>query len=202
MKKTLLILLLIYPALTGFITDNHSSGRLEATSGFIDIKVESNINKLLFKYNLNAGSSLRGLVPYGIPDDTSRITITVPVKEFQCTNKFAYKDFLELLNETQFPLLTVSIPQKTINSRETGNVVLLHDVVLTIAGVSKKYDIKCRIEYYNSRDQILIGSAKIKLTDLDIEPPVKTLGLIRIKNEIIVNFGLNLNVNTALINKK
>jgi len=201
MKRILLISLIIYPLLTGFISDNYNSRRLESKSGFIDIEVESNINKLFFKYDLNAESSFRGLVSSGIPDDTSRINIIVPVKEFQCTNKFAYKDFLELLNEPQFPLLTVSIPQKTINRRETGDLVILHDVLLTIAGVSKKYDINCRIEYNDNRVQVLIGSAKIKLTDLDIEPPVKTLGMIRIKNEIIVNFGLYLNNEMILTNK-
>ncbi|HUX57531.1 MAG TPA: hypothetical protein VMV77_11190 [Bacteroidales bacterium] len=199
MKKVLLILQFIYPLLTGFITDDTSAGRMEASYGFIDINVESNINKLFFKYDLKEKSyPFSGIDCTKNTDDTSAIQIVVPVKDFQCTNHFAYRDFLKLLKESQFPFLAISIPKNTIINSETGDWLIIHDVMLTIAGVAKKYDIICRIEYDKNREKVLIGTTKILLTDLDIEPPVKTLGLIRIKNEIIVNFGFYCNENLTL----
>lgn len=201
MKKVLLILHLIYPLLTGFITDDTIAGRIETSHGFIDINVESNINKLYFSYDLKEKSyPFSGIDSNGSINDTSAIQIVVPVKDFQCTNQFAYRDFLKLMKESQFPFLAISIPKNTIINSESGDWLIIHNVMLTIAGVTKKYDIDCRIEYDKNQEKVLVGTTKILLTDLDIEPPVKTLGLIRIKNEIIVNFGFYWNENLTVLN--
>jgi hypothetical protein len=74
-------------------------------------------------------------------------------------------------------------------------------VTISIAGVSKKYDITGRIEDLNSNDHLLVGTINISLADLEIEPPVKFFGLVKIKDEVIVKFGISLKDYNLAVNK-
>jgi|WetSurMetagenome_2_1015567.scaffolds.fasta_scaffold27087_4 hypothetical protein len=160
------------------------------SSVYIDIEVESNINRLLFEYYLGEGCIYfeNHSSPNSAPG-ISRYSVIVPVKDFKCINRFGYRDFLSLLRADQFPYLEVKIPLDGINFSRAGESVLLKNVNFIVAGVSKDYDINCNIGNGIGNSLKLNGSAKIRLTDFDLEPPVKSLGFIRVKNEIIVNFS-------------
>ena len=140
MKVRLIILFLIYPLLTGFIAGGKKSGRMDITSGYIDITVESNINKLFFKYDLD-----EKVFPFqgaAIPvntEDTSAIRIYVPVRDFQCTNYLVYKDFLELLKANQYPYLSISFPRETIEISESGQLKMIRGVLITIAEIGRAH---------------------------------------------------------------
>jgi hypothetical protein len=156
----------------------------------------------LFTYDLNEKIyPFRGIVLSGDPENDSDIRIVVPVKDFQCSNHIAYKDFISLLKVNQFPYLSISLPRDEISRIGPGDFIEIREVLITIAGLSKKYKIDCRIEYSEQKDPVLVGTTKILLTDLDIVPPVKSFGLIKVKNEIIVNFGLNLNEEAVILTK-
>lgn len=194
MKSFIPILIILYTLVVGFTIDDGGTEGMEPTTGYIDITVESNVNRLFFKYAMDEVClSLTGSTLQNINGDSAPAMITVPVREFKCTNKMAYNDFLTLLKEGQYPEMTITIPQKVIPRIYSTDSVVLNDVLISIAGVSKKYDIECKIENLNTDDQFLIGTAKIRLSDLEIEPPVKSFGLVKVRDEIIVKFGFCLN---------
>jgi hypothetical protein len=202
MKMFLPGLILLYSLVVGFRVDDGEPEVKEPSTGFIDITVESNINKIYFTYSLNEGSlSLIGTSLPGNNNYSSSALITVPVKDFKCINRYIYNDFLTLLKASQYPDLTITLPQKFLLQYQTTDSLILHGVMINIAGVSRRYDIPCNVVYLNQKEIVLIGSAKIRLTDLEIEPPVKSLGLVKIKDEIIVKFGFRLkdnNLNLAV----
>lgn len=68
--------------------------------------------------------------------------------------------------------------------------MILRGVTITVAGVSNQYDIICKIVKGDNENQIPDGTIRIKLSDLEIIPPVKLLGLVKVKNEIIIDFEL------------
>jgi hypothetical protein len=192
MKKFLPILMLLY-SLVGFRVVGGEPEVTKPTTGYIDITVESNVNKIFFTYSLKEGSlSISGHSLPGSTNEASPSLITVPVKDFKCINRYIYNDFLTLLKESQYPNLTITLPQKYTLEYQAGDSVLLTGVMINIAGVSRRYDIPCSIQYLNQNDIVLVGTTKIRLTDLEIKPPVKSLGLIKIKDEIIVKFGFRL----------
>lgn len=168
---------------TGF-----KSGSATGFTGYIDITVTSNIDRQLFQYNLkqNCLSAVRRSDMTNA--DTSLISISIPVKDFICSNKYVYKDFLTLLKADHYPFLQIDLPNSLINNLNSYDSVILKGVSLTVAGVSKRYDIGCTIKRSENRNRILDGTTRIKLTDLGLVPPVKMLGLIKVKNEIIVSF--------------
>lgn len=192
MKRIFLILtVLIYFPVAGFRIDNGSYELKAPASGFIDIIVESNVNRLVFSYPLSEIKLYYAGEAIADTENKDTANIIVPVKDFRCTNKLAFKDFLTLLKANQYPNLTITIPQKFLMQFYHDSITI-HNIMINIAGISKKYDIPCRAENLNSEDYLLIGTINIRLEDLKIEPPEKYFGLVKIKDEVIVKFGFRL----------
>jgi hypothetical protein len=190
MRKLLLILILSLTELAGFsLNDGLKSGKTNSSTGFIDITVLSNIDKQFFQYNLSQQCLSIAKEPgTGYITGASASSIKIPVEEFKCTNKFAYKDFLTLLKAEKYPYLEIDIPASPGKKFNTDDSLILKGVTITVAGVSNQYDINCKIVKGDNENQILGGSTRIKLTDLDIAPPVRLFGLVKVKNEITINF--------------
>jgi hypothetical protein len=192
MKKVFLILILLFPVFVSFSDDDSlkSERTNYNTSGFINITVETNLNRLFFRYDLKEWClSALGTTESEYSHDTSLSRITIPVKDFKCANQFVYRDFLTLLKVDQFPDLEIAMPQYPDIVSYKENSVTLNDVSLTVAGMTKKYNIDCEIKSTDDENQILSGLIRVKLTDHEIDPPVKWIGLVKVKNEIIVKFG-------------
>lgn len=182
MRKNLIIIIvtiLFFPlsSLTWIQQGNESP-----VTGYLDITVESNVNKVLFSYPISDMNLAPG-------NNAMMTNIVVPVKDFRCDNKIAFRDFLTLLKADEYPDLTIAIPWKVIEQLRHRNSVRLRDITINIAGVSKEYDIVCTAENAGP-DKILAGTIRIDLSDLDITPPVKYFGMVKIKEEVIVKFGL------------
>jgi hypothetical protein len=185
------ILILLFPLLVGFNSDKDlKSSKTNLTNGFIDIVVESNINRLLFTYDIyercfpfsdkhNSGNNY----------DTSDSRIIVPVKDVKYPNRYAYKDFLNLLKADQYPFLEIVIPNDNFYTSFTKDTLILKGVYINVAGVTKEYNINCNVEKNKLGNQTLNGTIRLKLTDLNIVPPVKSFGLVKVKDEFIINFG-------------
>jgi hypothetical protein len=190
MRKIFLILILCLLELAGFsLNDGLKSGKTNSSSGFIDITVLSNIDKQFFQYDLNQQYFLISKEPgIGFMTGASTSRIKIPVDEFKCTNKFVYRDFLTLLKAEKYPYLEIEIPASPGIKYITNDCLILKGVTITVAGVSNQYDINCKIVKVDNENQILDGSTGIKLTDLDIVPPVRLFGLVKVKNEITINF--------------
>ena len=172
-------------------TEGKTVGKEPATSGYMDIIVESNINRLSFTYDLTAVNLQNIEEPAG--ESASRYTsIVIPVRDFRCENKTALNDFLTLLKADRYPVLAINIPYSMIFQPVNKDSMLLNDLTATIAGITKKYDIVCTIDNTFPDDCMLSGTLKIMLSDLGIEPPVKYFGLVKVKNEVIVKFGVHL----------
>lgn len=196
-----LIVLMLIPLITGFTREAGVKVRNSSPIGYINIIVESNTNRLYFKYNLSEGCLPvgNGLQPAGDREEASSVNLSIPVRDFQCANALVYYDFLNLLKATQYPLMKIVIPRESFYQLRKDNSPVLHGVIITIAGISRDYDIICTIDDRNDNSSILIGTVRIMLTDLEIDPPVKFLGLVKVKDEIIVNFGFCLEEQSPVI---
>jgi hypothetical protein len=202
MRTFLPILIFLFTLMVGFTTvEGGPEGKGPAT-GFIDIAVESNVNIVNFTYALNDKVLSENDEISSVASDSEVESIIVPVKDFSCNNEQAFHDFLTLLKANEFPNITITIPKSILMQVHPGESVIIHNVLINIAGVSRKYDINCIEENNYSKEYVLVGSIKIRLTELDIKPPVKFFGLVKIKDEVIVKFGFNLENNSLAFNKK
>ena len=199
-KSGILVILfiLIFLPLTGFKTDDVVPDGKVKTNGFIYISVESNVNRIFFTYPFNEINIENKNSHGGKLSETA--SIDVPVRDFRCPNKTALSDFLDLLKADQYPYLSITIPGNSIKPEDTDKHVIIKNVTITVAGISKEYDIDSRIEKGNSDDHFLVGTVKISLTDMGMEPPEKIFGLLKVKDEVIVKFGISLKEYNLAVN--
>ncbi|WP_343694045.1 hypothetical protein [Flavobacterium sp.] len=105
----------------------------------------------------------------------------IKMSNFDCGNKIMTKDLQGTVKVKQFPNSTVCITD--------------------VKSCGKNY--KCRLNFYitdktlkykdfilyNSDDKIQ-GTLNLKFSEIGLEPPVKMAGLIKVKDDIVINFSL------------
>lgn len=116
--------------------------------------------------------------------------ITLETVNFDCFNALMTKDFRETLQMEQHPTIGVRFLKMTKESENINQENLRGEVQITLAGVSKIYPVSCVFLAKNGEKALLTGERELAFTDFEIEPPVKLLGTIKVKNSIEVSFGL------------
>jgi hypothetical protein len=152
---------------------------------FIHITGESNVNQFSFTFNqadmtgLSSGRSL----------DTADVIIRIPIREFRASNQMMYSDFLHMMKESEFPLIEICFKRKQLNDRvQSGNYSSCPDIRITIAGVTRIYKIDCFL-FPCAENLFIQGEKKLRLTDFHLTPPVKLKGLVKVSDDINVDFG-------------
>jgi len=144
------------------------------------IKIEITGLSTVGKYNCSNTFSIKDTV-YVNSNKKNIFNTDIKMSNFDCGNKIMTKDLQGTVKVKKFPNSTVSISD--------------------IKASGKNY--KCRLNFfitdktlkykdfilYNSDDKIQ-GTLNLKFSDLELEPPVKMAGLIKVKDEIVINFSL------------
>ena len=185
--------------------------------GFICVKPVYNLPDAKISWVVMQGSSLTvngstnvntfqcDIANYNLPDTISCFKIqskgaiipmngklNLTIDAFDCHNKMMTSDLRKTLKAKDFPMLTVRF--LSINSYpDFKNPVSISGIVdIGLAGVNKKFE----INYYFTADEKqqvhLKGDQKIHFSDFNLNPPSKLGGIIKAKDELLVEFKLNL----------
>ena len=114
------------------------------------------------------------------------------------------KDLRSILKADQQPYLSLILESIAIGSHNEDFEELDVTAVATIsiAGVKRKISIEDGIvTNHSSASLTLEGATKILLTDFNIEPPTKFLGLIKIKDEVNIEFEVGMVLTSPLTKK-
>lgn len=141
---------------------------------------------------------------YSLPDTITCVkqakTQTLPmngklkldIESFDCHNRMMTSDLRKTLKYKEFPKLIIkfisinSYPNFKNPSKITGVVDI------SLAGVAKRYDINYVFTVDNSNMVHLKGDRAVTFTDFNLSPPSKLGGVIKAKDELLVEFNLNL----------
>jgi hypothetical protein len=184
--KIILICLVLRASGLGYSQSGYPEFNNKNCHTYIYIGVESNVNQFSFLY-----SSLN--LPYIWQPiqtkDTGYLEISFPVKDFKASNPLMYNDFLKLLKANEYPVLKICISNYQLENVWRDPEIPFPEIRITLAGISRTYEVDCSL---NDCDHNLFisGATKIRLTDFDISPPAKLNGLVKVRDEIDVNFGL------------
>lgn len=146
----------------------------------------TNINHFQFVYNEQSFSNLD-------INDTSRanrLMISIPATKFKTDSKLMYRDFLQLINAKEHPLINISLGENFSSCFFSDSLKAKHSVKITINGVTNSYNCisKLNRSYYNEWQ--LFGKLKVKLSDFQIDPPVKFFGVVKVKDEVFITFRI------------
>lgn len=119
---------------------------------------------------------------------SSYYQIKIPVRNFSANNQFVYKDFLSLIKASDFPYIQIYIEKDQFQEFYSPAGVQYSNVQISIAGVTTSFLVKCYVKECKYGNRIIHGEKTVKLTDFKLAPPVKSFGLIKVKNELNINF--------------
>ena len=166
-----------------------SSANPSVCTGFIFIAGNTNVNRFEFDMEFNQ----RQVIAFDKVNHGSYgsryIEIPIPVKNFHSNNLLIYNDFLKLLDAETYPYIKISIGYEQLNQFINGTNNTIPKIGITIAGVEKNYTIACRIVPCETGYIYVTGTKNIRLTDFNLNPPEKFQGLIKVRDEVIINFG-------------
>ncbi len=103
--------------------------------------------------------------------------IRLKVQGFECGNELMNRDFSKTLKQDEFPDITLTLIDLTGENSDMGLSVLAGEVDVEMESLS------------DGRKRIL-GSQPLAFSDFGIVPPRRLLGMVRVENEINVDFSL------------
>lgn len=155
----------------------------------LTIKVSSNINSFILTYQDTTPSPIW----QQNNGKTNSIIVTIPVTNIKGKNKMMTEDLNKMLQSQQHPQIQITVPDYTrTTTNENSNINPEIPILLTITGKELLYTIPINIDTNSTNTSTINGAISFKLSDFGITPPEKYFGLIKVKNEVIVKFGLSI----------
>ncbi|NMM50262.1 YceI family protein [Marinigracilibium pacificum] len=208
---SLLIVLLTF--LQSFINPIYGqtyNGAEEGVSPLLDIKLTSNSNLGIFvETNVNsfvcefqdgdtyAKTLFKGKVYNGTEVFFKDGEIDLPIVKFDCGKFMMNNDFRELLKSEEYPNIQLEFikaiwySHKYLNSKHNnGKEIGYFMVNLTVAGKTKKAKVNIYTTEAEEGQLKCSGKIKINMKEFGLEPPVKFMGTVRVKEDIEVRFNL------------
>lgn len=197
MKSFILFLLIGFSALFTLKGQEPVSFHLKS----LNIQGSTNVSRFTFSFDSSITHQLRLNKDNPSASRKEEVLFKIPVKAFHSGNKRMRKDFQELLKASQYPLIKVAIEKDKLLDILQG--IYLTDLELTISlagetqAVQSQYDIR-----QESSDKILLeGLTSLRLKQFDLKPPQKMMGLVQVKNSILINFDIVLSQEKTALNQ-
>jgi len=172
-----------------------SSERSKCNS-FVEISGSTNINQFEFRLEYAANQAFLIKEPIDTTNLNNYYKISIPVRSLETRNKLIYNDFLKLLKADQYPDITIEIPYVHLNRIFSGIACTDHQIIINIAGVAKSYVIPSTSSHCEGDKVYISGIEKIRLSDFHLTPPVKFMGLVKVKDIVSIDFGFMFYVKT------
>lgn len=121
--------------------------------------------------------------------------VALDVQNFDCQNSMMTKDLRKTLKSGQFPKLVIKFINLSKYPDFDGQQEAVKGVVdISLAGVTKPYEVDYKVISENGKSLILIGSQNVNFSDFNLTPPKKMGGMIKTNNTLRVEFNLKLKV--------
>ena len=117
--------------------------------------------------------------------------LAIPVDGFNCRNNLITRDFRETLQAEDHPAIGVSfLSFKKIPSSRAEKSSYDASVVIELAG--RKRSVQIQFDFFEKSysQYYLTGSKVLRFSDFGFSPPTKAMGLIKVQDELTINFNL------------
>ncbi|HMB99415.1 MAG TPA: YceI family protein [Flavobacteriaceae bacterium] len=159
-------------------------------SSYLSIMGKTNVSQFNCDLNISSIDSLIAIDYVKKDDDIHFRNTALLVRNscFDCGSKIMNNDFLELLKTPEHPNILLNLKEIDLNPNQENQVIAYIDI--KVAGVTRPYVVPVIL---NNNDTLKIsGCLDLKLSDFNIPPPKKMLGLVAVKNDFQIHFDLEL----------
>lgn len=164
----------------------------ESPADYVYIYGETNINCFECGYSKNQNNNY--YQDFQLTYDKvsgAKIKAEIQISEFKCNNEIMYNDFTKLLKADEYPYISIEIDPAQIRNILPGKSAVDLNVSITIANISKTQLISCLINNPGNNTMNITGITTINIVDFHLKPPVKFLGLVKVKEGVAINFSFN-----------
>ncbi|HWB90460.1 MAG TPA: YceI family protein [Puia sp.] len=127
-------------------------------------------------------------------------TMRLPVTGFDCHNKLMTADLRKTLRADRYPELVIRLidlerlpgAQSGTQNIKSGEQNIEGCVEITLAGISRKFEIDYKIQQSTTGSVTLTGARSICFTDFNLKPPTRMAGLVKVNDALNILFTLNL----------
>jgi len=166
----------------------------------LSIEGTSNINSFecICKDNIPAKTTkLQLLSPTSFRFQNTSISLRT--KALDCDNNKMNSDLCDALKADDYPNIVIQIHDATVVRGSLDDAVngadLRMQASMVITDVSKKVTLDVQAKKVGPGRYRFLCAKKLKMTDFNIDPPTALFGLIRVRDEIVVNIDITARVN-------
>jgi polyisoprenoid-binding protein YceI len=158
----------------------------------LSIHGESNVNSFTFKYD---PQYLQKSVCMTVETSSNRMSLReaildLKVKGFDSGNRLMNSDLYELLNAQNFPHITIDFKSVIPKLQNNPHNTLVVSAKVTMAG--QTHDEIFEVQPKNdSKEYHYTGKTRLNLKNYCITPPTKFMGMVKVKEELTINFNLH-----------
>lgn len=110
---------------------------------------------------------------------------------FDCGMQVMTNDFGKTIKSKQYPFISIEfISFERGTNYESSNGKFKGKLKISLGGVTKAFEMDCTIQAKQSGMIHLQGGRDFKFSDFDLEPPTKMMGMVKVQDELTVNFHL------------
>jgi hypothetical protein len=118
--------------------------------------------------------------------------LKLDIESFDCHNRMMTSDLRKTLKYKEYPKLVIKFISINSYPNFKNPTKITGAVDISLAGIVKRYDISYVFTVDNSSIVHLKGDRAVTFTDFNLNPPSKLGGVIKAKDELLVEFKLNL----------
>jgi polyisoprenoid-binding protein YceI len=131
-----------------------------------------------------------------IPKALKSFSFSVEARGLKSDHESMDSRTYKTIKADQYPRITFKLSSATITPGQKNKFTISAKGTLTIAGVSKLIIMTVAGELTADNTLTCSGSQKIKLTDYNIDPPSFMLGAMKVKDDLVIRYNLNLKKTT------
>jgi len=122
------------------------------------------------------------------------VKLRLQVASFDCGNKVMNNDLQDLLKYQSHPHVIIELLRLYPNKKPGENGQFgVAELNFHMAGAQNIYKVPVYLKEVGGKNYF-VGNHDFDITDFDLTPPTKFLGMVRVHDEISVEFGLDIQV--------
>lgn len=189
-KNSLFVLMMMFCVINQDIIafQNSESGSVTLDSNKLTINGTSNVNdfKCVYEEDVEEGANRSNA------DDSTReahkpeAELVLIVDSFDCGKRGINRDFRNTLKSDIYPTINVELIE-VIRKDDIPTVAIVN---ISMVGVTREYGVELGEAYVDNDETLVPGSQNIKMSDFGLDPPSALLGLIKVRDELTIQFSL------------
>ncbi len=134
------------------------------------------------------------IIPKSAKAAFEKTTLSIGAKKLDCGNKAMNKDMYETLKADDFPTIQIALLESEARNLGEDWINLSVSANITIAGITRQEKFSVQARRAEELQYRFKASKTLKMTDYGMTPPRPMFGLIKVKDEIILELDLNISV--------